>query len=530
MCFLLAGLGSVPMHSQLHYTMLLHLLNLPLVVATSTDALHRVVSDVNQRLATQSDIDWRTGRCPETSVTVLHDDRRQIMGGFGASMTEASAMNLNSLPANAQSELLELLFGSTGAKLSALKATMLCNDFSTQAPWSTYDDVHGDVGMVNFTIERDLRPNGTIPFLKRAYSAGFNGTLQAYMDFPPDWMLIDSLPQLGVVEPKYYDALALYFARYAEAYKSHGLALTFLEAFNEPADSYTRMSAPELAKFLGQHLGPLFERRGLWPSVKLSYGGQATRESAGRFVPTVMADESARKYMDVIAYHGYDCQYEDDGSCNDTRQRYDVIDSLARAYPGRALWMTEICYAYNGDDPHCKFAATLPKCTDWPRDPKLAPPLPRMDWADGPTWGHRIIKEVQAGASGWIYWNLLLNAQGGPFAYSPKHGDSGDNFQQPIVVVDAPSFRPTALFYFLAHFSRFVRPGVARLGTREAALPEGVSAVAFEAPAEQHTPNGAVLQLVNRATSERQVTVCSGERIAEVTLPATSITTAMWSA
>jgi glucosylceramidase len=140
---------------------------------------------------------------------------------------------------------------------------------------------------------------------------------------------------------------------------------------------------------------------------------------------------------------------------------------------------------------------------------------------------------VQAGASGWIYWNLLLNAQGGPFAYSPQHGDSGDNFQQPIVVVDAPSFHPTALFYFLAHFSRFVRPGVARLGTREAALPEGVSAVAFEAPAEeQHTPspNGAVLQLVNRATSERQVTVCSGERIAEVMLPATSITTAMWSA
>lgn len=303
-------------------------------------------------------------------------------------MTEASAMNLNSLPANAQSELLELLFGSTGARLSALKTTMLCNDFSTQAPWSTYDDVPGDVGMVNFTIERDLRPNGTIPFLKRAYSAGFNGTLQAYMDFPPDWMLVDSLPLLGVVEPKYYDALALYFARYVEVYRSHGLALTFLEAFNEPADSYTKMGAPQLAKFLGQHLGPLFERRGLWPSVKLSYGGQATRESAGIF-------------------------------------------------------------------------------------------------------------------------------------------------QQPIVVVDAPSFHPTALFYFLAHFSRFVRPGVARLGTREAALPEGVSAVAFEAPAEeQHTPspNGAVLQLVNRATSERQVTVCSGERIAEVMLPATSITTAMWSA
>ena len=48
-------------------------------------------------------------------------------------------------------------------------------------------------------------------------------------------------------------------------------------------------------------------------------------------MPEVLKDAAAAKYMDVIAYHGYDCQYEDDGSCNDERQNYDAIADLHAA-------------------------------------------------------------------------------------------------------------------------------------------------------------------------------------------------------
>ena len=54
-------------------------------------------------------------------------------------------------------ELLALLFGADGAKLSALKLTMCRNDFSTQFDkWSTYDDTAGDVSMDDFSIARDM--------------------------------------------------------------------------------------------------------------------------------------------------------------------------------------------------------------------------------------------------------------------------------------------------------------------------------------------------------------------------------------
>ena len=206
---------------------------------TPQEGVQRVVSSAaGLRLMPQPAVEWRHGSCPSAaSVEVLHNERRQTMEGFGASMTEAGAMNLNSLPEAAQSELLELLFGSSGARLTALKTTMLCNDFSTQAPWSTYDDVLGDVRLLNFSINRDLRPNGTLPYLKRALAVGSNITLQAYMDFPPDWMLIGQAPRLAVLNPKYYAALAAYFARYIEAYAAQGVHIDFLEAFNEPSDS-----------------------------------------------------------------------------------------------------------------------------------------------------------------------------------------------------------------------------------------------------------------------------------------------------
>ena len=242
-----------------------------------------------------------------------------------------------------------------------------------------------------------------------------------------------------------------------------------------------------------------------------------------------------------------------------------MIASLAEAFPGRPLWMTEICYAYNGDDPNCTTSATMRDCTDYPRNHSIAPALPRRDFADGATWGHRLVREMQACASGWIYvtpagskpptsratvpalhmkptcsrretdvrncrcwqWNLLLDTAGGPFNLSPLHNDGPANYQHPVVVIDAREgeFHPTGLFYFLAHFSRFVRPGAGRLGAREASVPDRVSAVAF---AEPNASSSTVVQLVNRGAVAQRITLCSDGRLADVLLPASSITTARW--
>ena len=40
--------------------------------------------------------------------------------------------------------------------------------------------------------------------------------------------------------------------------------------------------------------------------TKLTYGGQCSRQAAGVHVPAVMSHPTAAKYMDHIAYHGYE--------------------------------------------------------------------------------------------------------------------------------------------------------------------------------------------------------------------------------
>lgn len=506
----------------------------PLAITLSDDAGHR--------LAPLAPVAWHpTKKCDGATAVVEVVQPLQVhqtIGGFGASFTESSAINLNKLPAAQQTALLELLFGASGVKLSAMKTTMLSNDFAAAGPWATYDDVPGDTSLANFSIARDLKPNGSLTLVKRAIAAGFDGTLQGYMDYPPDWMLQGKLPDDAMVKPELYDTLAHYYAKYIMAYASHGVTIDFLECFNEPTDSYTKMSPDQLIKFLGSHIGPLFDQLGLRPTTKLTYGGQCDRSTAAEYVSKVMADPTASKYMDVIAYHGYDCQYEDDGSCDDKRQNYDLIEKLSKRHPTIPVWLTEICYAYNGDDPNCTKAATLKYCTDYPRNHVGgAPDLPRRDFADGATWGHRIVKELQSGTSGWIYWNLLLDQHGGPFLLSPSHADAGENYQHPVVVVDTSTgtFHPTGLFYFLGHFAKFVRPGSARVGTAEHKLPASVSAVAFrgstsseDTTTTQATPM--VLQLVNRDEQAQTVRLCSGGHYAELSLPPKAIMTAQWSA
>ena len=112
-----------------------------------------VLTDATRTLAPQPSVAWSGASCPSTaSFEIDLDSELQTIGGFGASLTESSAINLNALPPEKQDELLELLFGESGARLSAVKATMLSNDFSTQSNWSTYDDTPGDEALAHFSI------------------------------------------------------------------------------------------------------------------------------------------------------------------------------------------------------------------------------------------------------------------------------------------------------------------------------------------------------------------------------------------
>jgi len=290
-----------------------------------SDMIDMVRSDVaGLRMAPISPIPWKAKKA--SSLKDAEDDeaifvsvdatiRMQTISGFGASVLESGAMNLNALPASKQDEILRLIFSPEGAHFSLLKVPMLCNDFCAAANWSTYDDVEGDLMLKHFSIARDLRANGTLTLLKRAIQYGFAGKIQSYMDYPPDWMLIGDLPDEATVNPKYYDVLASYYAKFVQAYHAQNVTIAYLSLFNEPIDSYTNINDGNMTSLLGDHVGPLFDKLGLLSSTKLTYGGQATREWAEMHISAQMNHSKAAKYMQYFAYHGY-VQHKQSTLCN----------------------------------------------------------------------------------------------------------------------------------------------------------------------------------------------------------------------
>ena len=447
-----------------------------------------VSSKAGDRLSAKPPLHFEPA-APTTPAFQIDDSvKYQTMVGFGASFLEAGLVVLNSLPGGQQEALLRALFDpKSGAGFSAMKTTLAGTDFMSAGPWYTYDDSPGDVELKHFSIARDLGPHGSLTFIRRARKFG-KFALQSPMDYPPDWMLFDVHTRQDV-NPKYYDTLARYYQKYLEAYQQHGVYIDYLSLFNEPG-VYTKIPYNEIAELLKNHVGPMLEKSGLKTRIMLSEAPE--RAEAYKNYPAVLDDPEARRYVRALPYHGYDMK------------NFDKIRALHKLFPDLPLWQTEVCWCY---------ICGAPKNIS----------LPRYDWEDGDHWGRQIFGDVSASASAWIYWNMILDEKGGPWMVSPIHEDPDPNVQHPLVVINRTTqqVRYTAAFYYLAHFSKFVRPGDVRVETTGAM--ENVQCLAFRSP-----QGGLVAEVMNSRGAEANVALESRGRVLRLSLPALSITTLVW--
>jgi glucosylceramidase len=68
-----------------------------------------------------------------------------------------------------------------------------------------------------------------------------------------------------------------------------------------------------------------------------------------------------------------------------------------------------------------------------------------------------MINDFNDGAVGWTDWNVLLDEQGGPnhvgnFCFAPVHADTRTG-----------ELIYTNSYYYIGHFSKFIRPGARRI-------------------------------------------------------------------
>ena len=78
------------------------------------------------------------------------------------------------------------------------------------------------------------------------------------------------------------------------------------------------------------------------------------------------------------------------------------------------------------------------------------------EWSLGEKYGRSMINDFNAGTVGWTDWNILLDEKGGPnhvgnFCMAPVHFDPSKGLQY------------TNSYYYIGHFSKFIKPGAKRI-------------------------------------------------------------------
>ena len=86
-------------------------------------------------------------------------------------------------------------------------------------------------------------------------------------------------------------------------------------------------------------------------------------------------------------------------------------------------------------------------------------------WPNAERYGRSMINDFNNGTVAWTDWNILLDETGGPnhvgnFCFAPVHADT-----QTGELIYTPSY------YYIGHFSKFIRPGAKRVSTASSRSP-----------------------------------------------------------
>ena len=369
----------------------------------------------------------RMGQPKETQVCVFIDPSKtfQTFIGIGGALTDASAETFAMLPKEKQTEILRAYYDpKNGIGYTLARTNIHSCDFSS----GSYTYVaEGDKELKTFSIAHDKKFR--IPFIKQAIAAaGGKLTLFASPWSPPAWMKDNNdILHGGKLKPEFYQSWANYFTKFIKAYEKEGIPVWGITIQNEPMATQTWEScvftAEEERDFLKNNLGPTLKREGLGNKKIIIW--DHNRDLVYQRASTLFNDPQAAKYAWGLGFHWYE-----DWSGGD--QVFDNVKRVHESFPAKNILFTEGC---NG-----------------PFNMKQID-----EWKWGERYGRSMINDFNSGTVGWTDWNVLLDEIGGPnhvqnYCFAPIHADTKTG---KVYYMNA--------YYYIGHFSKFIRPGAKRI-------------------------------------------------------------------
>jgi glucosylceramidase len=182
-------------------------------------------------------------------------------------------------------------------------------------------------------------------------------------------------------------------------------------------------TAEEERDFIKNYLGPALASSGM--SDKKLIAWDHNRDLLYQRASTILEDPGAARYVWGIGYHWYE-------TWTGGPMQFENMRLVTKAFPDANLMFTEGCVE--------KFNLDSVK-----------------SWSLGEKYGYSMVNDFNSGCVGWTDWNILLDEKGGPnhvgnFCFAPVHADTRTG---QLIFTNA--------YYYIGHFSKFVRPGAKRI-------------------------------------------------------------------
>lgn len=400
----------------------------------------------------------------------------QSLIGFGGAVTETVSQLFWGLSKEARHAFLEEHFSPKGRNYRLVRTPVQSCDFGPgphpyvsrfwQDPRKTFD-LSVDEKHVIPMLQEIAKYNPDVEFLVTPWS-------------PPAFMKTNHMMRFGGhLKRRYEGKWAYVVARYIHELRARGINVTRMTVQNEPRarqvwESCLMDAAQEvrLARKVRAHLATF----GI-EDMKILAWDHNTERILDRVEEAERAWGELGNPFDGWGFHWY------------AGTHFEAIEALTRRGDLGEFIMAEGCEYYSTDSEA------------------------RRQFAEH--YAHDIIGDLNAGANGWIDWNMMLDPQGGPtyvknFCSAPVEANP-----------ETGTFEILPSGAYIAHFARFIEPGARRILATTHTTDLDVTA--------WKNPGGTLVTVVmNRYWYDVPFFLRCGDKMAELNAGPHSIQTVVW--
>ncbi len=342
----------------------------------------------------------------------------QEMIGFGGAFTESSAYNLSRINKEQRAAAIKAYFDPIdGLGYTLGRVSIHSCDFSINS--YTYIE-EGDKELKTFDISRDTKL--VIPLILDASKIANRDIEILASPWSPPAFMKDNNSMIfgGKLLPEYYDVWAKYYVKFIEEYRKKGVNIWGITVQNEPAavqrwDSCI-YSGEEERDFIKNHLGPIMQQSSA-SDVKILIWDH-NRDIIVERAKTVLDDKKAASYVWGTAFHWY------------MSEEFENVGKVHDLFPDKGLLFTEGCQEGG---------------------------VHLNSWETGERYARNMIGDFNNHTQGYIDWNLFLDNTGGP-------NHVNNLCDAPIIVDIFPqNLIYESSYYYIGHFSKYVRPQAKRI-------------------------------------------------------------------